>query len=292
MVRMKAPLNCKTARGWIGGDMYGKRWYKAGIWHTPKYVVVNPYPIGMLGHIHIPYSFWDRNIHGMYSISAFPLDPYKAFISKYYSVKGWCYEQRRTWHGMQPIAYRAAYNPNRNSLYQIAASITMYDAVQTWRTMADQIKDVYNQLKSPKIPSGYNKFIHSYIREKGAMPINWGREEIVLDIDGGGSAITTGIKSDLRVPFPCKIKSWQLLADAAGDIVIDIWKDTYANFPPTNADSICAGNEPALVGVAKNKNDTASGFSLLLAEGDILRFNVDSVATVKRVHLSIPIEIL
>lgn len=270
MVRIKGPLNHVTAHGWLGRYVY-----------KIHGVVPNPYPISFLGKIHIPYP-----------IPAFGLHPYPLFISQYYSITGWNYEMRRTWHGLQPIAKRAAFVANPNSLYQISANITFYDAVKSWQGMETVTKDLYNKTKNPIRMSGYNNFIRLYIREKGNMPINWGREEIVLDIDGGGSVITTGIKADLRIPFPCRIKSWQLFADQVGDIVIDIWKDNYNNFPPTDADSICEGDEPTLSGVIKNKNDTASGFSVDLAEGDILRFNVDSVATVTRVHLSLPIEIL
>src|SRR5690606_30337786 len=61
---------------------------------------------------------------------------------------------------------------------------------------------------------------------------------IVLIIDGGGSAITTGVKADIPIEFDATITGWTLVADQAGTIQIDLWKDTLANFPPTDADSI------------------------------------------------------
>ena len=105
-------------------------------------------------------------------------------------------------------------------------------------------------------------------------------------IDGGGATITVGIKGDLVVPFACTITGWYLLADQSGSVVIDIWKDSYANFPPVVGDSICDGNEPVISGANKARDlDVANWTGEALLAGDILRFNVDSVATIQRVTL-------
>lgn len=105
-------------------------------------------------------------------------------------------------------------------------------------------------------------------------------------VDGGGSAITTGVKADLVVPFACTLTSWTLLADQSGSIVIDIWKDSYANFPPVVGDSIST-SKPTLSAAAKAQDLTITDWSEVLAAGDILRINVDSAATVQRVTLSL-----
>lgn len=106
-------------------------------------------------------------------------------------------------------------------------------------------------------------------------------------IDGGGSAITTGIKGDIEIPADCTIESVRLLADQSGSIVVDIWKDTYANFPPTDADTITASAVPTISTATKSEDTTLTGWTTSLSKGDILRFNVDSAATVTRVTLAI-----
>jgi hypothetical protein len=106
-------------------------------------------------------------------------------------------------------------------------------------------------------------------------------------IDGGGSAITTGQKGHLEIPFACTITGWTLLADQSGSIVVDVWKDTYANFPPTVADTIAGTEKPTLSSVQKNQDLTLTTWTTALTAGDILAFNVDSVTTVTRVTLSI-----
>lgn len=104
-------------------------------------------------------------------------------------------------------------------------------------------------------------------------------------IDGGGSAISAGEKGHLVVPFACTITEVQLEADQPGSIKVDIWKDTYANFPPTDADTICGGNEPEISGAQKHKDTTLTGWIKSISVGGILAFNVDSCTTITRVTI-------
>jgi hypothetical protein len=112
---------------------------------------------------------------------------------------------------------------------------------------------------------------------------------ITYIIDGGGSAISTGLKGFLEIPFACTVTAWTLLADQVGSIVIDIWRDSYANFPPTNADAMPGGgNEPTLVGVQNNQSlNLAAWTTVAISAGDILAFQVDSAATVTRCTLAL-----
>jgi hypothetical protein len=75
---------------------------------------------------------------------------------------------------------------------------------------------------------------------------------ITYTIDGGGSAIITGSKGQLDIPFPgCTITGWVLTADQIGSAVVDVQSSSYAGFPGSLA-SICGGDEPTLSGVQKN----------------------------------------
>ena len=106
-------------------------------------------------------------------------------------------------------------------------------------------------------------------------------------IDGGGSAITTGEKGHLEIPFDCTILQASLLADQSGSIVVDIWKDVYANFPPTVADTITASAKPTLSSAQKAQDSTLTGWTTTITAGDVLAFKVDSATTVTRVVLSL-----
>lgn len=109
-------------------------------------------------------------------------------------------------------------------------------------------------------------------------------------MDGGGSAITTGIKGDVEIPFAGTIKAARLFADQTGSIVVDIWKDTYANFPPTDADSITASAPPTITSASKSEDTTLTSWTTSIAAGDVLRFNVDSCSTITRATLALTIE--
>lgn len=107
--------------------------------------------------------------------------------------------------------------------------------------------------------------------------------DVAFIIDGGGSAITTGVKGDIALDFAATINQVTLLADQSGSIVVDIWKDTYANYPPTVADTITASAKPTISSATKSKDSTLTGWTTSVASGDTLRFNVDSATTVTRV---------
>lgn len=106
-------------------------------------------------------------------------------------------------------------------------------------------------------------------------------------IDGGGSTITTGIKGDFRIPVASTITEWNLFADQSGSIQIDLWRDTYTNYPPVNADSITGSAPISMTSVDHYAVATAglTGWDTTLDAGDIIRVNVDSVTSIQRVTL-------
>ncbi len=110
-----------------------------------------------------------------------------------------------------------------------------------------------------------------------------------ITIDGGGSAITTGVKGYVEIPYDGTITGWTILGDVSGSCVIDVWKDTYANFPPTVADTIAGSEKPTLSSAIKNEDLTLTTWTTSVTAGDIIGFNVDSASTVTRVTLSIKI---
>jgi len=125
----------------------------------------------------------------------------------------------------------------------------------------------------------------SAVKADAGLPV----ATITFIIDGGGSAITTGIKGVLEIPFACTINRVTLLADQSGSIVIDIWKQAYADYPPEDANSITASAPPTLSSALKSQDSTLSGWTTTIAAGDCLMFNVDSVATITWVTLSLKV---
>lgn len=97
-------------------------------------------------------------------------------------------------------------------------------------------------------------------------------------IGDGTNNITTGLKGFLQVPFHATITAWHLVADASSNITIDVWKDTYANFPPTVADTIAGTEKPTLSTAQKNQDTSLTTWTTDVNAEDWLAFNVDSVS--------------
>lgn len=113
------------------------------------------------------------------------------------------------------------------------------------------------------------------IKESGSQEAG-----IYFLINGGGSAINTGVAGYLPIPFDCEITAGELEVDQTGSIKIDIWKDTIGNFPPTDADTITGGSELEISAGLTDYDSALSGWTKTLSKNDILGFNVDSVSTV------------
>lgn len=108
-------------------------------------------------------------------------------------------------------------------------------------------------------------------------------------LNGGGSTLTTGVKGDIRLPYDLQFDSWTLLGGETGSALIGLWKDTYANFPPTSADAMHSGaTGPTLVGEIKNQDTNLSDWlGTTAAKGDIVRVNIDSVSSCTLLSLSL-----
>lgn len=110
---------------------------------------------------------------------------------------------------------------------------------------------------------------------------------ITFIIDGNGNTITTGIKGDLQIPFSCFISQWTLLANQSGSIIVDIWKNSYSNYPPLIGNSITASAKPTISSSIKAQSSTLTDWVTSISAGDILRFNVNSITDCQRVTLTL-----
>lgn len=127
------------------------------------------------------------------------------------------------------------------------------------------------------------------IAAQASIPANIRRSAIVAAFSGGDAAITVGLAGSVRVPFDGVITSSVLTAAQTGSIQIDIWKDTSANFPPTNADSITAARPPQISSGQFDDYSALTGWTTAVSTGDILFFNVDSVTDIVSVTLTLSI---
>ncbi len=116
-------------------------------------------------------------------------------------------------------------------------------------------------------------------------------DQIQASFDGGGSAIVVGSQAVAIAEYACVVVGWTVLAlGASGAIVIDVWKDTYANHPPTVADTIAGTEKPTIVATnAKGQDTTLTTWTTVISAGDIIVFNVDSCTSITKAYVSLKV---
>lgn len=118
-----------------------------------------------------------------------------------------------------------------------------------------------------------------------------GKGSISFVVDGQGSVISLGKYGSVTIPYNGTITGWEVVecssTPVSGSIVIDVWKDTYANYPPTVADTITGTEKPTLSAAIKNQDLTLSTWTTSVSAGDILWINIDSVTSCKKIKLNI-----
>lgn len=128
------------------------------------------------------------------------------------------------------------------------------------------------------------RFSYSTVRRK--------LQTIGITVDGGGSAIGTGTKGYIEVPFAGTILEWKMIADQSGSCVMDVWVDAVPGTIPDNADTITAAAKPTLTAQQNARSSTLTGWTTAVDINDIFGFEVESASTVTRVTLELVIEVL
>ena len=109
-----------------------------------------------------------------------------------------------------------------------------------------------------------------------------------ISIDGNGGTVSTGIKSYIRIPTNIIISGWSIVSETSGLMVIDLWNDTYNNFPPTVADSISPSLKPTLTGIfTKNQNNSLTTWQTGITGETYIAFFVQSGSGIGHIDLSV-----
>jgi hypothetical protein len=93
----------------------------------------------------------------------------------------------------------------------------------------------------------------------------------------------------LSVPYSGTITAARILADQVGSLVVSVWKDTYANYPPTSGDNIAASAPPTLSSALTSYDTTLTGWNKTVAAGDVFRIAITSASTVTWAEITLEI---
>ena len=114
----------------------------------------------------------------------------------------------------------------------------------------------------------------------------------MVNIGDGTNVITTGeaVTARLSIPFNCTLTGWTILADTSTTTTIGVWKDTYANYPATIADTITKRNthDPATSAANKATNTNITNWtSTAVTAGDQMGFTVSANNNAHWIQLTI-----
>ena len=98
-----------------------------------------------------------------------------------------------------------------------------------------------------------------------------------------------GDKGKLTIDVSGVIENVRVLSDQTGDIVFDISKTTFADYPSFN--SITAAQRIQLVNKDKYFDDVLNNWTTTITAGDILRFDVISVNNIRRLLISLKLKL-
>lgn len=101
--------------------------------------------------------------------------------------------------------------------------------------------------------------------------------DITTTIDAGANVITPGNKVFLPIPFDCQIFQWDLIADNAGTISIQLNTSTPGTFPTLVP--ISAATPPSLASVQYTSSTVLTSWVTTITAGSILVLTVTGTPT-------------
>ena len=154
---------------------------------------------------------------------------------------------------------------------------------------------LFNELESaPSTPSSGKGKIYTKSKKFYSMDSDGVEHVLTQDkfgfniiIGNGTAVISTGIQGYVIIPFDCILESVTLMGDVSGSVVVDLWVDSFANFPPTNADSITSVTPPTITSAQSSQDNQLLNWLSTITAGEVLVVNIDSVATIKTLTISI-----
>lgn len=132
----------------------------------------------------------------------------------------------------------------------------------------------------------------------GATAPEWADDvkTIAFVLGDGTNVISAGTVACACVAYAGTITKAEIVSFAAdgtavsGSIVVDLWKDTYANWPPTVADTITASAKPTISSGTKATDSTLTGWTTSIAAGDYIVAKVDSCTSIKQAILTLTVK--
>lgn len=108
-------------------------------------------------------------------------------------------------------------------------------------------------------------------------------------IDSGSISMIAGNKGSVTLDVSGVLESLVILSDQQGDLILDIKKSNYNNFPTFT--SIVGETYPQMSNSRKIRDDELNSWDTSIVSGDILTFDVISVSNINRFLISLKLKL-
>jgi|TARA_B100000029_G_scaffold342207_1_gene334576 hypothetical protein len=171
----------------------------------------------------------------------------------------------------------AAYLPNNNQQLIVTKNGLVLDPASDYNISSDKI--VFTSA-----PAGSDDIVMIALAAAADLT-----RTVNYVIDSGSLPMQVGDKGKLVVDVTGVIENVRVLCDQTGDIVFDISKCTFANYPAFN--SITAAQRVQLQNANKHFDDVLNNWDTTIVAGDILNFSVISVSNIRRLLISLKLKL-
>jgi len=106
---------------------------------------------------------------------------------------------------------------------------------------------------------------------------------------GDDGFLAAGFQQYVIIPYACTIKSWRIVSDVSGSVVVDIWKRA-GTVPPDDTYSITGAEKPTLSSAQVASDTTLTTWTTSVSADDIIGWNIDSVSGINNFVITIEVE--
>ncbi len=113
-------------------------------------------------------------------------------------------------------------------------------------------------------------------------PAPLSKRGVSYSIDGGGSALTTGIKGTFGVPVACTVANWRLEGDQSGSATVDVLSAAFG-VAPAYVSMVGAGTKPTVSAAVASALTVPAGWTTTaIAANTTIQVNLTPGATFLR----------
>ena len=91
------------------------------------------------------------------------------------------------------------------------------------------------------------------------------------------------------IPYACTITAVKVFSDQDGDLIMDIWRGTYASYPTTALASICASSLPTISNAKKSSDTLLVGWTKTIPAASTLTYYVQECSAITRATIALEV---